>query len=140
LELTSSPEYKEYKLNRKPYDLQQEKISLEELALEENIKLSFWKILFNSKKKNFNKHLHQRLKEQQKLNLYLSLNEDLKELPHQSLKDSIDYKKKKTEGFLNYEKEWRPTLNTLPAIRDNAKTVKNFVGVLRMVKKNIIGN
>lgn len=137
-ELNQDELYIEYKTARAPYDLQQQKINLDDQALQINTKVSFWDCLIRTSASNFKKHWTKRMSTSGNLELYQDINVKLNEKQHRTLEDLTNYKSGKTIEFENFENKYRPQLKTRPAIRNNAAAVKSFIQVLRNVKKNII--
>ncbi|TXD81867.1 hypothetical protein ESY86_16720 [Subsaximicrobium wynnwilliamsii] len=137
-ELKRDPIYLEYKLAREPYDLQQNKIEIENQALKIHSNISFWKALLNNSKKNFNHHLNKRLTIIDSLKEYDLLNKKLKDKRHKSLKAKNIYEEDKTELFREYELENRRILREVDVVKNNKKTVTEFFNVLKIVKENVI--
>lgn len=131
-ELNKDEVYLDYKEKRRPFDLQQNKIGMDELALNENIKVSFWTCLLGTKTTNFRIFWKKRMKSLGKLDDYHEINNQLNEGIHKSLKGLNDYKETKMGLFEEFEKDHRRTLNKLPAIVNNHQDVIKFAAVLKM--------
>ena len=136
--LKNDPVYIEYKNARTPYDLQENKIELENQALQIKTKVSFWRCLLSGAKRNFNHYLNLRLKKLNSLDDYNSINNKLKEKRHKSLKAKLKYEVDKTELFREFELINRRVLRETAIISANKDTVIQFFNVLKIVKGNII--
>lgn len=137
-ELKNDPIYIKYKIAREPYDLQENKIEIENQALKINSEVSFWRCLLTGAYKNFNHHLNNRLKVINSLEQYNSINKKLNEKRHKSLSAKHNYEIDKTELFRQYELENRRVLRETEIIKKNKDTVVQFFNVLKTVKENII--
>ncbi|NCT10069.1 MAG: hypothetical protein GW772_08335 [Flavobacteriia bacterium] len=137
-ELNNVPTYIQYKNNRKKFDLEQEKIKIDNQLLMKEIPISFWVCLLNTKNGNYNIYRKKRIKSIDKQNQYAEINNLLNEKNHKSLIDSEIYKELKTKGFEEFEKENRRILKTIPAIINNKDYVIGFTQVIRTIKSNLI--
>lgn len=136
-ELNNDPVYIEYKKERKPFDLEQQKITLDEEALNTEVKVPFWKCLLSSKSKNYKHYRNKRMKSLNILKKYSEINEELGEKNHKTLEEFYKYREIKTSTFKEFEKINRRKLKELPAISKNKETVIKFAGVLKQVKSNL---
>lgn len=127
----------EYKEKRIPYDLQQDKINLDELILSEKVEVSFWGCLFGDAKENYKKYWSKRATKLDVKKRYLEINLKLQEYHHQTFHDSNYYKESKTEEFREFEKINRRILKTLPEIVNNKNDVLKFADVLKVVKSHL---
>lgn len=139
-ELKQDPLYIEYRRMRVPFDLQQQKISLDEQMLSISTNVSFWRCLTGTAKTNFKKHWRSRMNSSNNLSLYKEVSEKLNEQNHLTLDELYTYKDNKTDEFRSFEETIRQQLNTRPVIKNNSNKVKAFVQVLRNVKSNITVN
>ena len=137
-ELKKDPVYIKYKIAREPYDLQENKIEIENQSLRINSEVSFWRCLLQGGRSNFNHYLNKRLKVINSLEEYDSINKKLKEKRHKSLSGKTKYEVDKTELFRQYELENRRALRQTEIILKNKDTVVQFFNVLKTVKENII--
>lgn len=136
-ELKKDPIYIVYEKARIPYNLQQNKIEIENKALNIEVQISFWHCLISNAKSNFNTYLKKRLQNLESFEDYNNLNDKLKEKKHKSLKEKKQYDINCFNAFKNFEKEHRRELKKIPAFVNNHKTVVKFNEVLKQVKTNI---
>lgn len=136
-ELQKNKVFIEYKEKRIPYDLQQDKINLDELILSEKVAVSFWGCLFGNEKENYKNYWSKRATKLDVKKPYLEINLKLKEYNHQTFLDSNYYKESKTEKFREFEKINRRILKTLPEIVNNKNDVLKFADVLKVVKSHL---
>ncbi|WP_405296661.1 hypothetical protein [Algibacter sp. Ld11] len=136
-ELKKDQTYILYENERIPFLQKQNKIEIENQALNVNVQISFWSCLLSTAKSNFNKYLKERLQQIDSFEDYNLLNDKLKEKKHSSLKAKKLYETNSLEAFIEFEKEHRNKLKKIPAYVNNYKTVVKFNEVLKQVKTNI---
>lgn len=136
-EFQNDPTFLEYKNLRKPFDLQQDKIEIENQALMVDINISFWGCLLKNSKRNFNSYLNKRLKFLNSHEEYYQINDVLKEKNHKSLDLKLQYEIDTLEAFKQFETVNRRILRKLPIVTNNNETVQKFLSVLKTVRTNI---
>ncbi|EPR71914.1 hypothetical protein ADIWIN_3112 [Winogradskyella psychrotolerans RS-3] len=104
-ELVKNPIFIEYKNKRRPYDLEQEKIQINETVLNEKISLSFWGSLLKGKNANFKSSWKRRIQLANLEEKYTKINLELNESSHTNFNQLIDYKSIKDEYFKDFEKK-----------------------------------
>lgn len=140
IEYINNPLYLDYKTKRKPYDLGQEKIQINETVLNEPISLSFWGSLLTGKKSNFAKAWNKRLKSTDLESKYNQINLELKESSHKTLNELFDYESIKTERFREFEKSHRKLIRREDIWKDNYEKVQDYAAIFKNIKKHITAN
>ena len=135
-----NPLYINYKNERRPYDLEQEKIQLDETILKENIDLSFWGCLFQGKKSNFINSWNKRVKSANLESKYNSVRLALKESPHRTLNEVTSYKSMKTEEFRKFEKLHRKEIIRQDVFSNHINQVKEYAAIFKNIQKHITKN
>lgn len=134
------PLYIEYKRIRKPHDLEQERIQLDETILKENINLSFWSSLFRSKKSNFSNSWKMRIKSANLDSKYTAVKLELKESSHKTFNELLNYKDIKTEEFRKFEKLHRKDIRRQNVFKNHMNEVMEYAAIFKNIQKHITNN
>lgn len=137
---SQNPVYIEYKNKRRPHDLGQERIQLDETVLKEQINLSFWGSLFKGKKSNFMNSWNYRIKSTKLESKYERVSSGLKEMPHKTLNELFNYKSIKTEEFRDFEKIHRKDIMKQNVFRDHINQVKDYATIFKNIQTHITNN
>jgi len=135
--LIENPTFIEYKNKRRPYDLEQEKIQINETVLKEKINLSFWGSLLKGKKANFKSSWEKRIKLTELEDKYKKINLELNESLDSNLSQLFNYKIVKNETFKEFEKKERKVLKQESVWRDNCNDVIEYATVFKNIRKNL---
>lgn len=135
--LIKNPIFIEYKNKRRPFDLEQEKIQINETVLKENINLSFWSVLLQGKKLNFRSSWKKRIKITGLEQKYKKINNALNETLYSNLNNLYKYQIDKTEKFKQFEKSERKVLQKENVWRDSATDVISYAKVFKHIRKQL---
>lgn len=136
-ELNNDPVYIEYRDKRIPFDLEQERIKMDDEALNENVSISFWGCLLNNNARNYRVYWKKRIKKLNKLDRYSEITSILKSKRHKTIAECSSYKELKLSEFKDFEMINRRVLKSRPIISNNKREVIGFAQVFNKIKYNI---
>ncbi|SHJ39025.1 hypothetical protein SAMN04487911_11954 [Arenibacter nanhaiticus] len=136
-ELNSNPIYQEYRYKRKPFDLEQDKIQISHAVLNEEVDLSFWGILFRSKRSNFSKAWSRRIKKTNLASKFDQLNKDLNESTPRTLNELLDYQTIRNENFEKFESTHRKEIRAQDVYNKNRSVVEGYAKVFKNIQEKL---
>lgn len=137
IDFNNDPLYIDYKRKRRPYDLEQEKIQINETVINIDLKLSFWGSLLKGKKSNFTKSWNKRLDSTKLKSNYNKINSELNESSHKTLKELREYESVKTEAFREFENLHRKDIRRQNVWKENYEQVLDYAAIFKNIKKHL---